>query len=280
MLEALAALAKFALCAGSLSGAGAAFAWASLGPRLGAAGTIAPLIVTAGACFTLLASLATVLILVLRLGGDFSPPTLSAVFEGPPGLAAGLQLAGAAMLLVFSRGSGPAWIGRVASGGLVVASFAVNGHAAAVDLISGIVAFVHVLAAAWWFGALLLLWPACRQLAASGLEQLVRTFSRIAMAVVTNLVLAGVLLILILVDFSHAPWPSPYGQTLAVKVGLAGLVLGLALFNKLRLTPRLAHDDDGVAATTLRRSIAVELTLFLAVIAATSILTTYTSPHT
>jgi len=35
MLEALAAFAKVLLYAGSLSGAGAAFAWASLGQRLG-----------------------------------------------------------------------------------------------------------------------------------------------------------------------------------------------------------------------------------------------------
>ena len=279
MLEALAAFEKVLLYAGSLSGAGAAFAWASLGQRLGPVATIAPLIVMAGAGLTLLASVATILILVQRLGGDFSPSMLSAVFEGPPGLAAGLQLAGAAMLLFFARGRGPAWIARVAGGGLVVASFAVNGHAAAAGLVSGIIALVHVLAAAWWFGALLILWPACRRLAGAGLTELIRHFSRIALAVVTNLVLAGVLLILTLVDFSHAPWLSPYGQALAIKLSMAGVVLCLALYNKARLTRRLTN-EDGVAAAALRRSITAEIGLFVAVISATSFLTTYTSPHT
>jgi len=279
MLEALAALAKLMLYAGALSGAGAAFAWASLGQRLGPVGKFAPHIVASGAGLTLLASFATILILIQRLGGEFSPPTISAVIGGPTGFAAGLQLAGAILLLAFARGQGWAWIARVTGGGLVVASFAVNGHAAAVDLVSGIVACVHVLATAWWLGALLLLRPACRQLTGAALDQLVHAFSRIAIAVITNLLLAGVLLILTLVDFSHTPWLSPYGQTLAIKVSLATLVLGLALYNKVRLTPRLA-DDGGAAAITLRRSITAEIGLIAAVVSATSFLTTYTSPHT
>lgn len=279
MLEALAALAKLLLYAGSLSGAGGAFAWASLGPRLGPVAKLAPLVIATGAGIALAASVATILILIQRLGGEFSPPMISAVIEGPTGIAAGLQVSGSLLLIVFARGKGWTWVARVVGGGLVVASFAVNGHAAAVDLVSGIVAFIHVMAGAWWLGALLLLWPACRQLTGASLDQLIRAFSRIAMAVVTNLLLAGVLLILTLVDFSHAPWLSPYGQALACKVGLAGLVLGLALYNKAQLTPRLA-DGDGSAALALRRSIAVEIGLLAAVISATSFLTTYTSPHT
>ena len=57
MLEALAAFAKLMLYAGALSGAGAAFAWASLGDRLGPVGKFAPLIVASGAGLTLFASL-------------------------------------------------------------------------------------------------------------------------------------------------------------------------------------------------------------------------------
>ncbi len=278
MLEALATLAKLVLYAGSLAGAGAALAWASLGQRLDTAAAVAPAIVIAGASFTLVASIGTVAILIERLGGDFGGPALAAIFEGPSGLAAGLQIAGAVLLLAFARSAGAAWILRMLGALLVVASFAVNGHAAAANFISGCVAFAHVSAAAWWFGALFLLWFACRRLSPHGLEGLVRAFSRIAVGIVAGLVVAGAVLILTLVDFSRAPWLSPYGQLLALKVALAGLVLALALYNKLWLTPRLS-DEDGNAIRLLRRSVTAEMAVFVAVLSATAVLTIYTSPH-
>jgi hypothetical protein len=256
MLEALAALAKLMLYAGALSGAGAAFAWASLGQRLIRWRRPAHI---ASAPVLLAASFATFWF-IQRLGGEFSTDDLSGN-RGPTGFATH-----AILLLAFARGDD---LDRTLEGtGLVVVC--------RVDLVSGIVAFVHVLATADWWGALR---PACRQLTGAALDQLVHAFSRIASAVITNLLLAGVLLILTLVDFSHTPWLSPYGQTLAIKVSLATLVLGLALYNKVRLAPRLA-DDGGAAAITLRRSITAEIGLIAAVVSATSFLTTYTSPHT
>ncbi len=107
---------------------------------------------------------------------------------------------------------------------------------------------------------------------------LVRRFSAIAFGLVGGLVIAGLLLIGTLVEFDHDPWLSGYGQWLAVKIGIAIVALALANYNKTRLTPRLAT-GDALAICSLRSMIGAELVCIGAVLIATAILTTYTSPH-
>ena len=279
MLEVLAAAMKFVLYAGALTGAGTTFAAATLGNRLQEASRYAPRLIAFGSGLTLVAAIGNVLILIFRLGGSFDEPTLSAIAETPTSAAAALQVSGALGLLVFCKLGGLGWLFRVAAGAAIIASFAVNGHASSVDLVASCMAFVHVLAASWWSGALLLLFVACARLPNGELSELVRVFSQYAMAFVGNLVVAGVLLILTLVDFSRLDWLSPYAQLLALKVAFAGAALGLAAYNKFRLTPQLAAGDDDATAA-LRRSIQLELVVISSVLATTAILTTYTSPHT
>jgi putative copper export protein len=91
-------------------------------------------------------------------------------------------------------------------------------------------------------------------------------------------VIAGLLLIYVLVDFETLPSLSPYEQNLAIKLALVGLVLGLATYNKFRLTPRLIAGDTAAKAS-LKKMIELELIVIAAVLIATAILTTYTSPH-
>lgn len=279
MLEALAALAKLLLYAGALAGAGTAFAAASLGSRLGSASSLARSIIRAGATSAILGALGHVYFLILRLGGDFSAPVLSAILESPTGAALALQLTGCLLLIVFASARGFRNYACVIGGILITVSFGINGHAGSLNLASGAIAALHVGAAAWWLGALLLLWPACGQLAAGDFTGLIRRFSGQAMMLVVGLVAAGVALILTLVNFSHPDWFTPYVQLLSLKVALAASVLALATFNKLSLTPRL-RDEDGRAIRGLRRSIVFEIAIISAVLATTALLTTYTSPHT
>lgn len=278
MLETLAAIAKLALYAGVIIAAGVAFAWATLGSVLGQWQQRAPLIIRIGAFVALLAAVANVAILATRLGGAFDEGTLSAIRESPAGAAAAIQMAGAFTLIVVASVRGWGVIARLAGGGALVASFAVNGHAASVDLVSAVIAFVHVAAAAWWLGALLLLHPATRAEDAEALVPLVRRFSQAAIAIVVNLVAAGVLLVLTLVNFSRDGWFTPYAQLLAAKATLAAGILLLATYNKYRLTPRLG-DGDGRAIRALRLSIKLETLFIAAILTVTAILTTYTSPH-
>jgi putative copper export protein len=276
MLELLAALTKFFLYAGAFAGAGAAFASASLGRRAngGVAGNIP--IIRGGALLAAIAGLAAVAILILQLGGEFMGPAMSAVLSSPTGTALALQLAGAVLLLLFAGAGGLLQIAGLIGGGALLASFGVNGHAAAASPVAGFVAFLHVCAAAWWLGALFLLRPACSALAGADLVALVRRFSRIALVVVGAMVAAGLALVLVLVNFSHGF--TPYAQLLATKIALAALALGLAANNKLALTPQLGGEDR-VARKALGQSIVFEIFLIAGVLATTAILTTYTSPH-
>ena len=280
MLELLAAFVKLSLYAGCLAGAGTALAAASLGRQLGDVVKLAAVIVRWAAAIALLASIANILVLIFRLGGDFSEPTLTAILESPPAPAAALQIAGALVLLTFASGGG-AMFGLLSllGAGLLAASFAVNGHAPSVDLLSGFTAGLHVAAAAWWLGALLLLGPACTRLGGADLAALVQVFSRFAMAVVALLVVAGGILILTLVNFGAEDWFTPYAQVLTLKVVLAATVLSLAIYNKVRLTPQL-DDASGPGRFLLRQSIAFETLVIAGVLTATALLTTFTSPHT
>lgn len=279
MLEALAALAKLLLYAGTLAGAGTAFAAASLGGSLAQATPVAPPIMRIGAALAALGAVAHVVILVLRLGGEFSEPVLLAILDSPTGAALALQLLGAAVVLVFASARGLRNYACVLGGILIIQSFGVNGHAGSLNFTSGAIAALHVGAAGWWLGALLLLWPAWRRLPIDGFVSLTRRFSFQALIVVGALVVAGAVLVLTLVNFGRPDWFTPYAQLLTLKIALAASALGLAAFNKLRLTPHLA-EEDGRALRVLRQSIRLELAVIGCVLATTALLTTYTSPHT
>lgn len=272
MLEALAALAKALLYAGILSGTGAVFTEATLRGSPDTAHFLAG-VMRRGALLTIVACLAGALILILRLGGQFDKATLLAVFSSSSGAAISLQLAGAALLLTIAGSDSFARGIRLSHAALVTSSFAFNGHAAAEGL-AGLVAFLHVSVASWWVGSLWLLRYACVRLDLADVAQLVRRFSAIATSLIGGLAIAGLVLIRVLVDFANDPWLLPYGQILAVKIGLVLVVLTLAGYNKLRLTPRLIAGDSAAAAA-LRRMIGAELALIGAILIVTAILTTY-----
>jgi putative copper export protein len=83
---------------------------------------------------------------------------------------------------------------------------------------------------------------------------------------------------MILVDFSADPWLSLYGWILGAKLCVVGGLLGLAGYNRRRLTPRLLAGDS-TAVEALRRTTGAELALIATVLTITAILTTYASPH-
>jgi putative copper export protein len=277
VLDVAAALLKAALYAFALTAAGAALAAASLRPWP-ALEQYGLKLMRSGAVATLLLSVLTALLLIARLGGAFDAPTLSAVFDSGSGAALALQIAGAVLLLMavgddaFTRG----W--RAANALIIVLSFAFSGHAAAMSASASLVVFLHIAAAAWWVGSLWTLRRACESNDVRAITELVARFSRIGVYIVGALVVAGVVLIFTLVDFERSPWFTEYVLLLIVKVSLAALALGVAIHNKLRLTPPLLRYEPA-AAGALRRTINAELAVIGAVAIATAILTTYASPH-
>ena len=230
-----------------------------------------------GARLAIVAALSGGALLALRLG-DFDEATLEVIFSSGAGAAIALQIAGAALLLASVGDDAFAARVRISNGAIALASFAFAGHAAALGLIEGLIACLHVAAAAWWVGSLFILRDACAQLTPAAPTDLVLDFSRRAAFVVGALALIGVGLILLLMDFTRDPWLTPYARLLIVKVFGASAVLSLAAYNKYRLTPRLVGNETGAAAA-LQRGINVELVLIGVVATITAILTTYLSPH-
>jgi putative copper export protein len=276
MLDALAALLKTLLYAGLLSCVGVVFAAATLRGAVDLQ-DVADRVMRRGAWLVIVCAVASAALLALRLGGDLDEATLSAVFLSSSGAALCLQIAGASLLLA-TIGDESARIMRLGNAAIATLSFAFNGHAAAVGFTVGLVAFVHASAAAWWIGSLWLLKSACTSVEPARTSALVQRFSAIAIGIVGALVLAGVVLILVLVDFDRLSELASYAKLLALKVALAAIVLGIAVQNKFRLTPRLTG-GDAAAADELRRMIGWELAVIAVVLFATAILTTYESPH-
>jgi len=278
MLDLLAALAKFALYAAAFAAAGIAFARPTLGRTVGDAARVAPAILLVSAGSALVASLFSVTILSARLGGLLDPALLAIIAETPAGWAAAMQISGSVLILALARASGIGAPATLLGGGLLLGSFGINGHSASVGVTYGAVAFLHACAASWWLGSLLLLRRGCEVLPPADLTVLVRRFSLLALAIVSALLIAGVSLILTLVNFEAEDWFTPYAQALALKVVLASAILGLAAWNKLVISPRLSA-ADGSGIRKLNHTIGIEIGLFAAVLLATAWLTTFTSPH-
>jgi putative copper export protein len=263
-LEIAAAVAKlFFLAAGCLA-AGAALAARSLDTppararsRIQRAAAVA--IMAAGLGFV---------ILILRLGSGLEWELARAVMDTPAGLAVALQVAGGLALLLGA--ASPRWSGLGALA--LLSSFGASGHAAAHGLGQALVTVAHVGVAAWWLGGLTIVHSACASSQDDAVAT-VRRFSHLALPAVTVLVATGAFLIWELVTI--AGFETSYARTVLAKLLTVAAALAVAARNRLRYLPALAAGDP----LPLRRAVTLELALLLAVLAITTWLTTFESPH-
>ena len=154
----------------------------------------------------------------------------------------GLGLIGLAVTMPLQRSRS---IALVAGAMVAVGGLALSGHAAtaAPRWLMGPAVGVHALCAAYWIGAL---WPLRRHLASATPQQAapaVSQFSKVAMATVSLLFVAGLAIAWVQVGRPRALVSTAYGQWLLVKAGLFALLLFVATINKWRYTPRLASGD-------------------------------------
>lgn len=276
MLDALAAAAKALLYAGMLSAGGIVFAHASL--RLGGMDTaFTTQAIRRGLMVGIAACLAGGAILIFRLGGQLDEPTLSAVFASSTGATMMMQVTGALLLLGMPDDQDSRII-RLGSAALVVVSFSFSGHAATAGPFEGIFAFIHTAIAAWWIGSLWILRRACVEFRSAELAKLVRRFSALAARMIGVLAVSGLLLIYALVRFEELPALAPYELNLARKLALVVVVLTLAAYNRFRLTPQLLGGNP-MTKTSLKKIVEAELIVIGAILIATAVTTTYTSPH-
>jgi putative copper export protein len=210
---------------------------------------------------------------------------LAMVWHGGEGRAAGLRTGGLLLAIpVLVRAGRPGWVAIVGAA-VAATSFAWVGHAraaaqaaASARAAAPLLLSVHVLAVAFWLGALGPLAIEARRRAPRELGAVAARFGRIAMAVVPALLAAGAAVLWILLGSVSELWSSDYGRIACAKIALVACLLALAAWNKLRLVPRIVAGDP-LAVRSLRRSIGAEMLAALLILLTTAALTTLAGPQ-
>ena len=173
--------------------------------------------------------------------------------------------------LAARRDSG-AWSRRAAAatGVCLVGSLSITGHALSTDPIwlRLPLDMLHSLCAALWLGGLLQLW---HYVQGEGLDpRLVGRFSQLAFAAVCGLVVTGSYAALAESGYSlSALIGTTYGWLLTGKLAAFAATIPLAYLNRSRNVPGLAL-EGAPTRETLRRFVAVEAALLLAVVGVTA----------
>jgi copper resistance protein D len=138
----------------------------------------------------------------------------------------------------------------------------------------------HLLAAGLWLGGLVPLAWIIRQtrrqpgnFAISLACDALRNFSYMGYVAVALIALTGAINTSLLVGSLDAMFDTPYGRLLAIKILLFLAMVVVALINRLRLAPRISDDSGAIRA--LGRTVALEQSLGLAVLAIVSVLGTW-----
>lgn len=207
------------------------------------------------------------------------PAVVGRVLATSFGRSAGVRLAGLALLLATLPGvwSRARVIASGAGAAAVIASFALTGHTANAEprwLVVG-ANLSHTLAAATWFGGLVLLVVALRGLRAGGDARdggrLVARFSTLATAAVLLVTVAGTALAWSEVRALRALTSTTYGWTLVAKITVVAGVLALGAYNNRRLVPAIARGVGG-AWPLLQRTLRYEVAGIVVVLALTGFL--------
>jgi len=240
-------------------------------PRLGGAATIAAMTAPLG------------VFLHVAVVTGASDPTAAGFWTvaaaTPQARSAAAALVGLALAFVVAPRAGEparrflAPVGAV----LALAATGITGHSAAAGLAWWPPAALHLVAAGFWFGSLPPLIGALRASPSAETALLLQRFSQTAVVAVVILIIAGLALTLQRVATAEDFVTSNYGRLVIVKIVGALLLLGLAAYNKLRLTPRVVA-GHAPASRRLRRVAALELVLMSAVVAVAALLT-HTDPH-
>jgi copper resistance protein D len=218
-----------------------------------------------------------------NIASALDPMLLGIVFEGAPGTRLSMALAGLvliqAIVLLNRRHPGLGYGLSLAGVGLVAVAFVQVGHTTGEPrVVMSSLLVVHLIAAAFWIGAL---WPLYRMTLSPSdpgvVASILAGFGRIAAVAVGALLLSGVILAVLLLDRLAALFDTSYGQFLLTKVVVVSGLLALAAANKWRLVPAFERGDPQAPAH-LRRSIALEMGLVAVIVLVTGALTTLGSP--
>jgi putative copper resistance protein D len=213
-----------------------------------------------------------------NLTGDISGmldlEMLGLLWSTPVGTAVALRLCGLGVLIVglfMARGG----LALSALGGIIaVWSFGHIGHISdRGSAVLDVALTLHLITVAIWIGILTPLQRLAREAATyAEAAKVGHRFGLVASFTVPALIIAGGYMSYTLVGSIAALTQTGYGQALIIKVVLVGVLLGLAAANKLRFIPKLSAGDS-IAANHLAKSISVEWSVVLIVLAVTAVLT-------
>ena len=187
-----------------------------------------------------------------------------------------LAVAGALLIALALRRDGASAL-MVGLAALLLASLALVGHATLGVGPAGLVHragdALHLIAAGGWLGGLpmfALSLAACREPSLRGAAtRAMARFSFCGQFAVAGLIATGLVNFGFTSGWTIAAPLTPYRALLTAKLVLVAGMVGLALFNRLRLAPRL--DADATAEPALRRNALIELALGAAVVALVSL---------
>jgi putative copper export protein len=205
----------------------------------------------------------------------FAPDLRWTAFETGFGRAAAVRVIAAAVMIAANL----RWRAVSAAAAIaMIASFALEGHTVSGGSrwVLAALLLMHFAAIAWWIGALYPLLVVLRRTPPDVAAATIRTFSRRAMWIVLALLTAGALLLLSLTGAELDP-SSEYQQRFARKLMLVAILLALATWNKLRVTPLLATAYEA-GARKLRRSIRGEIAVAAMILSGTAWIISV-SPH-
>jgi len=162
---------------------------------------------------------------------------------------------------------------RLILGGSLLATLAPVGHGAMLDGVEGrwlmLNQLVHLACVGIWLGGLMLLVMILRRPAGHDIRALLQRFSGVGYIVVAGLLITGLINVRVL---TGAFWPTPllsgFALILLIKVTLIATMLGLAVFNRLRIK------DCEQRLSALRKSVIAEWLLGIGAVAAVSLLGT------
>jgi copper resistance protein D len=283
MWDGAAVLVKAVLYAATLGAAGGVFFLAYARSLLEPADRLAiARLVRILAAAAIVASAARVLLTAASMSEDaagmLDARLLAMVWHGGEGRAAALRAGGVLLAVCALARAGRAGALALPGAALAATSFAWVGHArAAATAAAPWLLGVHVLAVAFWLGALGPLAILARRGEPLKLGAVAARFGRIALAVVGVLLAAGAAVLWILLDRGSELWTSGYGCLACAKIALVACLLALAACNKLGLVPRIVA-GDALAVHSLRRSIRAEMVVAGLILLITAALTTVVGP--
>ncbi len=208
------------------------------------------------------------------------------VTDTPIGHAWAVRIVALVALLALMALPRPMLAAAALLGGVALATLAWTGHGAAGEGDAGMVQLaadiVHLLVAAAWIGAIvglaaMVVGNGDHQTAFRALD----SFSKAGSVIVALVLASGLVNSAYLVGANHlTELPATlYGQLLIAKLALFAAMLGLAAFNRFRLTPALTPADDALPSfAALRRSLTLEAGAATAILALVAWLGTLEPP--